>query len=470
MRRLSWKLWTALLLVVLLSVGLMALLTGVAANLEFQQYISQGNTAYVNNLAKNLWDYYESQGNWSGIQSVVVSALRSDSERIILADAAGKIVADTDSQLVGKTAGSSGLEDGTAVKSGSATVGALWVLTSGETVNSPGARKGYMGGANSASAATTTIIANPEEVYISNVNRATIIAGVISVVFALLLGWVLTRQITRPVLALNYGARQIAQGELKHRVKIQSKDEIGDLAASFNAMASNLENSEQSRRRMIADIAHELKTPLTVIDGTVDAIIDGVFQPDKDRLDSIKEQTQMLTRLVSDLRDLSLADAGQLKLDFKPTDLKELISRKITQLSVKAQAKNIRMELTPSPPLPEVMADPARIDQVITNLITNAIRHTGTGGSITLTLAADSDPANVLITVKDTGEGIAPVHLPHIFERFYRAAPSRSRQEGGAGLGLAIVKQMVEAHRGTVRVESQPGKGATFIIRLPVKP
>jgi len=470
MRRLSWKLWAALLLVVLLSVGLMALLTGGAANLEFQQYVSQGNTVYVNNLAKNLGDYYTSHSGWAGIQPVVTSALRSNSERIILADASGQIVADTDAALIGKTATSSGLEAGVAVKSGSTTVGALWVLAAGETaLTSPGARKGYMGGMNS-SPATTTIITNPEEAYISNVNKATIIAGVISVAFALLLGWVLTRQITRPVLALNYGARQIAKGELKHRVNIKSKDEIGDLAASFNAMAVNLENSEQSRRRMITDIAHELRTPLTVIDGTVDAIMDGVFQPDKERFDSIKEQTQILNHLVSDLRDLSLADAGQLKLEMKSTDLKDLISHKISQLAVKAQAKNIRLELTPPPPLPEVMADPARIDQVITNLVTNAIRHTGAGGSITLTLSTDADPANISITVTDTGEGIAPEHLPHIFERFYRAAPSRSRQEGGAGLGLAIVKQMVEAHRGTVRAESQPGSGATFVITLPVKP
>lgn len=368
----SWKLWCALLLVVVLSVGLMAYLANLTTGREFSQYLS------------------------GGMGQVMMG-------------------------------------------------------------------RGYMGG----------MMGVAEEVFLSRINFSLIISGLIAVGVALVLGFVLTRQVTKPVLSLSNGAKQIAQGNLKYRVKVNSKDELGKLAKSFNTMAVSLDNGEQERRRIVADIAHELRTPLTVIDGTVDAIMDGVFKPDKERLSSIKEQTQMLTRLVSDLRDLSLAESGQLKLELVPTDITDLLRRKIAQVEVKALEKHIALKLTISGTIPSINIDPTRIEQVISNLVTNAIRHTPNGGNITVSIkpfdrkpAYQIEKASVLISVADTGEGIPPEHLPHVFERFYRVEESRSREDGGAGLGLAIVKHLVLAHGGNVWAESEIGKGSTFYVTL----
>jgi len=238
-------------------------------------------------------------------------------------------------------------------------------------------------------------------------------------------------------------------------------------------MAVSLGEAEQERRRIIADIAHELRTPLTVIEGTVTGIQDGVFNPDKDHLDAIKEQTSLLTRLTSDLRDLSLAESGQLKLVLTPTDLTDLVRRKVSQFEVKAREKGLSMEVDIPKDLPKLNIDPARIEQVLANLITNAIRHTPSG-SITISIqqvnrdaAHQINNPSLILSVADTGEGIAPENLPHVFERFYRVEKSRARSEGGSGLGLAIVKQMVQAHGGKVWAESELGKGSTFYVSLP---
>jgi len=239
-------------------------------------------------------------------------------------------------------------------------------------------------------------------------------------------------------------------------------------------MASNLEKSEQARRRLVADITHEVRTPLTIIEGTVEGIADGVFPPDSEHLDSIREQTVLLNRLVGDLRELSLAETGQLKLKPAPTNMAELVRRKLSQIELRAQEKNIRLELKADKDIPDIEVDPVRMDQVISNLLTNAVRHTPDTGGITVSIGtvpeADShlNRPYLSVSIANTGEGIAAEHLPHIFDRFYRAEPSRARSEGGAGLGLAIVKQLVEAHSGKVWAESSPGKGSTFYVALPV--
>jgi signal transduction histidine kinase len=200
----------------------------------------------------------------------------------------------------------------------------------------------------------------------------------------------------------------------------------------------------------------------------VDGIQDGVFAADKEHLDSIKEQTVLLTHLVNDLRELSMAESGQLKLELQPVDLFKLTQRKLSQFEVKAQEKNIRLSLEATGDVPEIKIDPKRMEQAIGNLLSNAIRHTPEGGQITVTLNPNNNTSktgknSLLISVADTGEGIPAEHL-----RFYRVETSRSRSEGGAGLGLAIVKQMVQAHGGQVWAESQPGKGSTFYIALPL--
>jgi signal transduction histidine kinase len=470
LRSLRWKLGGALLLVVLISVGIMAFLTNQNTTSQFQQYVYSSNTTYTQNMVKNLEQYYTQTKSWSGVQEILNLSLRSSNDRLVLADNSGKIVADTANLSVGKSSGELGSGSGTPVLVSGQQAGTLYTFLS-----FTGTGRGYMGGrgmTGNTGSPPASMIQNVEEAFLGQINNYLWIAGIIALAIAFLIGLFLTRQITRPITALAHGAGHIAEGDLSHRVKINSRDEIGKLAVSFNNMAVKLENSEQARKRLVSDVTHELRTPLTIIEGTVDGIIDGIFQPDREHLGSIKEQTALLTHLVSDLRDLSLAESHQLKLELTHINIVELLRRKLAQFAVPAGAKNIQLRLDATTLVPEIKVDVLRIDQVITNLLSNAIRHTPEGGQIIASVKKDenlseSGKASILLSVADNGEGIPAAHLPHLFERFYRVESSRSRSEGGAGLGLAIVKQMVEAHGGQVWVESQPGRGSIFYISLP---
>lgn len=468
MRSLRWKLAGALLLIVIISVGLMAYLTNINTTREFGQYLSQGNQRYVQQTSDTLSQLYAQNGSWSYIQSLLVNLLRSNNDRLVVADTSGVVVGDTSNQWLGQTTSSLGLNNGTPIYVSGNKIGDLYLLTS-----QIGSGRGYMGGGKGgppvAQSSTTA-----EQSFLNQFNNSLIITGLIAAAIAILIGLLLTRQITRPIKALVNGARQIASGNFGHRVEIRTGDELGTLGQSFNNMANNLDEAEQERRRIVSDIAHELRTPLTVIEGTVTGIQDGVFRPDKEHLDAIREQTSLLTRLTSDLRDLSLAESGQLRLALAPTDLVGLIQRTTSQFQIKAQEKGIEIKTElPAGPL-KANVDSARIEQVLGNLITNAIRHTPSGGQITISVtrsikdvAHQLDSPSLVLSVADTGEGIAPEYLPHIFERFYRVEKSRARSEGGSGLGLAIVKQMVQAHGGKVWVESEPGKGSIFFAAFP---
>ncbi len=467
MRSLNWKLAGALLIVVFVSIGLMAYLINVSTSSEFRQYASQSSQDYVENVADVLGSFYERDQGWTDIDELLPDLLRSTGDRLVLTDSGETVIADTDNEWVGGTATEVGLSGGTAVIASGEDVGEVYLFSS---FTHGGKGFGYGGGSQQQPSVSN------EQDFLERVNMWLVIVGLMAAAIAVTLGVILIRQIVGPIKLLNRGARQVAAGNLAYRVDIKSKDELGDLGHSFNTMATNLQRSETERRRMIADISHELRTPLTVIEGTVDGIQDGVFEADKEHLDAIKEQTALLTRLTADLRDLSMAESGQLKLQLVVTDLIDLVRRKLLAFAVAARHKGIQLDSILAPEAPHVEADPARIEQVLGNLMTNAVRHTPTGGKITVSawvvdrdIAHGVDASSVVVSVADTGEGISPGHLPHVFERFYRVEPSRSRGEGGAGLGLAIVKQMVEAHRGKVWVESELGKGSTFYFALPTK-
>ncbi len=466
MRSLSWKLGGALLLIVVVSVGLMAYIVNLSTTREFRQYISHGNMMYIQSVENALSQFYSQGESWADLQETLGSMLRSRNDRLVVADSAGAIVGDTTREWLGKTVKEIGLGSGTPIIISGREVGKLYLASAGA-----GMGMGHMMGGGGMF--VTPMLDTAEQDFLDRVNNSLWIAGLIAAVVALLAGLILTRQITRPVRALTRGARQVAGGDLGYRVNVKSRDELGDLAQSFNAMAYSLDRSEQARQRLVADIAHELRTPLTVIEGTIDGILDGVFEPDHEHLSSIKEQNALLTRLIGDLRDLSLAESGQLKLELASTNMVDLVRRKLSQSELEARGKNIQLKLNVAQEVPEVSVDSARMEQVIANLMTNAVRHTPVGGSITVSIAtSDSgqqvEKPNLIISVADTGEGIAPEHLTNIFERFYRVDHSRARSEGGAGLGLGIVKQMVQAHGGKVWAESEPGKGSVFYVALPL--
>ncbi len=304
---------------------------------------------------------------------------------------------------------------------------------------------------------------------LGSVTRAVLVAGLVAGAVALVLAGLLVRQVTHPLASLTQAASRIAAGDLQVRVPVRGKDELGTLAISFNRMASSLETQEKLRRTLMADIAHELRTPLTGIQGTVEALEDGIFPPTPENFRAIHEQVMLLNRLVEDLRVLANAEAGQLSLDRLPLDVAELAGRQITTFQPQAAIQNITLSRHVQGELPTIQGDGQRLGQVLNNLLDNALRHTPPGGSVKICLAAERN--GLCLSVIDSGQGIAPVDLPHIFDRFYRADHARNRQTGGAGLGLAIARQLVAAHGGKIWVESPPAGqrgGSAFHVWLPV--
>jgi signal transduction histidine kinase len=280
------------------------------------------------------------------------------------------------------------------------------------------------------------------------------------------MGGLLAFTLTRSIRALKEATEEISRGNLGKQVMIQSNDELGDLAASFNKMSLDLARATQSRRQMTADIAHDLRTPLSVIAGYTEALSDGKLSGNADVYRVLHQETQYLKRLIDDLRVLSLADAGELPLHFQAVAPQACLEQAIQRHLLAAGEKDITLRSEAGQDLPPVEADPERLSQVFDNLIGNALRHTPAGGEILL--SARLSDGQVQFQVHDTGTGIAPEDLPNIFNRFYKGDRSRSG-EGASGLGLAIARSIVAAHQGTITVESPPGQGATFTISLPSK-
>jgi signal transduction histidine kinase len=310
-----------------------------------------------------------------------------------------------------------------------------------------------------------------QQAALDRVNQAILIGGLIALSVALVIGYVVFRAITRPIDQLTRAAHQLAQGDLSARVILDDQaarlgsDEISELGTAFNSMANNLQQSEQVRRDMTADIAHELRTPLTVMRGNLEAMLDGVYPIDTEHLNPVLNQVNLLTRLVEDLRTLALAEAGQLPLAKRPTDLAALLHSVLTSFEAQAATQQVTLRAEIAPDLPAVDLDPDRMQQTVGILISNALRYTPPQGSISI--AAKTDRAGVTIEIADTGSGIASDDLPHVFDRFYRADKSRARDNGGSGLGLAIAKSLVEAHGGSIAVRSELGQGTQFDVRLP---
>ena len=269
--------------------------------------------------------------------------------------------------------------------------------------------------------------------------------------------------LTRSLREMTAATKLLAKGELGRQVQVRSRDELGILAASFNQMSAELAHSNDLRRQMTADIAHDLRTPLSVIAGYTEALSEGKLSGNAEVYEVLHQETQYLRRLIDDLRILSLADAGELPLQFQPVSPQACLEQALNRYLFTAGEKNISLRLEAGPGLPLVNGDPERLNQVFDNLIGNALRHTPSGGEILLT-ARPAD-GQVQFQVRDSGTGIAPEDLPNIFNRFYRGDKSRSG-EGESGLGLAIAKSIVTAHGGTITVESTPGQGATFTIYL----
>jgi two-component system sensor histidine kinase BaeS len=289
-------------------------------------------------------------------------------------------------------------------------------------------------------------------------------------IIAVILGVLLSHGLSAPIVALSKAAREIGSGDLQQRVPVNNhSQELDDLARSFNRMADDLENAENLRKNMLSDISHELRTPLAVLSGQLQAALDKVYVLDEEKLANLYGQTQHLIRLVEDLRLLTQAEAHQLPLAIVTVNLVELWSELAGNFSLDAQEKGIQFRVEKMDRLPNIQADPGRLRQVFGNLLANAINHTPSGGEIIVSSAVGEE--KISIEIRDTGEGISPEQIHHLFDRFYRVDTSRTRDTGGSGLGLAIVKALVEIHQGKVLAESAGhNKGSAFTVILPIYP
>jgi two-component system OmpR family sensor kinase/two-component system sensor histidine kinase BaeS len=304
-----------------------------------------------------------------------------------------------------------------------------------------------------------------EQQFLSGMRTILVVGAALAVVLGAIMGALLSQRLMAPLQRLAAAARAVAGGDLDHKVEVEGSAEIVEVGNAFNEMTTALSESERQRQNMVADVAHELRTPLSVVQGNLRAILDDVYELDKAEISRLYDETRLLSRLVDDLRELALADAGQLRLTLRPTDLAPIIQDSIDNLALGAEAQEVTLSASLPDALLPVQADPDRVAQVLRNLLANALRYTPAGG--TVTVDAGSYGGMVEVAVADTGGGIDPRDLPHIFERFWRADPARVRM-GSTGLGLSIAQTLIEAQGGRIWAESAPGQGSTFRFTLPV--
>ena len=302
---------------------------------------------------------------------------------------------------------------------------------------------------------------------VSAVNQSLLWTGLAAAALGTFLVLILSRKLLAPVKSLGDAAQHLGRGDFSRRAPAEGASEIRQLALAFNSMAENLEDAERQRRNLVADVAHELRTPVSNIQGYLEAVKDGLLQPDEGTIETIHGQVIHLGHLVEDLRLLAQAEAGALQLHRIPARMPEVLRGCVDAVRPRAEAKGIVVSLEADDAMPLLEMDGTRISQVVSNLLDNAIVHTPQGGRVTVSTVV-ADAGMVRVAVADTGTGIPPEDLDRVFDRFFRADSSRSRATGGAGLGLTIAKQLVEVHGGSIRVENVVPSGARFVFELPI--
>ena len=441
---LRFRLIIALIAVISVAIGSISIFIYHRAIAEIHRLEERTEQVLAGRISFELSRYYHRQGGWEGIQPFVEQGGGLYGRRIILTDTAGTVVADSEGDLLGEHY-QAGSPDSAIPISSPWTKDTLGML--------------YISPSSPADPISLARLSAPIIGY-------TIWGGLIAGGIALVITFFLSRRISEPVKTLTLAARRLGEGDLSQRVSVKDKGEVGELARAFNSMAGDLERDLQLQQDMVADIAHELRTPLSNLRGYLEAVRDGVIEPDADTIRSLNEETALLSRLVDDLQELSLAEAGELKLTRRVEDISGLIDRAVTAVQAQAETKGLSLSVSLPDGLPQVDIDSHRIGQVLRNLLDNAAAHTNKGDSITVSAGQQGDWVEVAVT--DTGEGIPTDGLPNIFERFYRVDKSRTRATGGSGLGLTIAKRLVEVHGGKIEAQSEPGKGSRFAFTLPL--
>jgi signal transduction histidine kinase len=422
------KLGLSFAIVILVSVALVYFFTATGITTRFATFSEQNKQQIARQVCSLLGEYRARTGNWIGVNQLLSSqqTILVGGKLIVrrtflipgsfsLANEQGTVFISTEQGQVGITLSPTQMDEGIPIEANNARVGTLLLDNVG------------------------TSLAPAEEEFLASAKRSALLGGAIAFGLALLLSVLLISEVLSPLRVLTRATEQIARGDLTQRVKLKARDEFGQLGDSFNRMIKNLRHSEEIRRSMTADIAHELRTPVTIIQGNLEAILDEIYEPTTDTIAPIYEETLRLGQLIDDLRDISLAEAKELQLNIEPIQVVASIKQLVETISASLdQGPQIRVEANST--IPQVPVDLKRFQQVLVNLLTNALRFTPQQGTIHIqVLRKDQE---VEVRVADSGPGISPEEIPHLFERFYRGDQARSRGQGGSGLGLAISKQL----------------------------
>jgi two-component system OmpR family sensor kinase/two-component system sensor histidine kinase BaeS len=465
MNRLWLRLTLSFLAVIAVMVITVAVLGSTSVGSEFRQYLVQRDALADSGLLDDLARFYGSNGTWDGVNTLLDARFASQGvgqgsgqgmgqgagrgqmmgrPGIMLADPNGNIIYDSRQARTGSSLSESERVNALPVTAGNQTVGYFVVI----------AGRG---------------MALADQNFLDRLQRTLVIAALVAGILGLALGLIVSRTVAKPLTDLAHAAEKFAGQDWSQRVTVQGTAETALVGRAFNRMADALQQAEQLRRNLMADIAHELRTPLTVMQGNLHAMLDDIYPLERSELVPIYDETRLLSRLVDDVRELTLADAGQLKLTMQPTDLSTLLKTAVANFSIAAEMQGLAVTLDIPDMLPAVVADPDRLRQVLHNLLANALRHTHQGTiSISAMCERSAIGELVKVTVADTGQGIAVDELPHVFDRFYRGKDNKENSNKGSGLGLAIAKTWVTMMGGTISVESTPETGSCFWFTLKV--
>ena len=453
------KLLIAFLFIAVLSSVVTAILWSFTTRSLFDWYVRSNTEARATQWQRLLTAYYTQRGSWDGV-SALIRATQSvrgrglprhlmappqaaGPERILLADETGRIIADSHEQDTGRF-----LND-------KATPFKLPITVNGKVVGSVAIVTEFQRG-----------LMTLEAEFLRRMTIASIIGGAIVALIGTGLAFLFSRHLSQPLSRLAAAARQMASGDFDVEIQVPTGDEMEEVAHAFDFMKDSLKANEQARHKLVADVAHELRTPLSVLRGNLESMQEGIIEPTQETIVSLHDEVIRLSRIVQDLLNLGKMESGGFPLRLQPTRLEEVITRVASVFAAETDTRGIRLETNIQGALPQIQADPDRIAQVLVNLLANAVHHTPDGGKISV--SASCGDKDIVVSVTDSGPGIPEEDVPHVFDRFYRTDRARDRATGGTGLGLAITKGIINAHKGFIWVESRAGLGATFAFSLPI--
>jgi two-component system OmpR family sensor kinase len=475
------RLWVqqtlAFSVVVIVIMGAVVVLINQSTSVEFRKYVTLSKMNAPDSSLQELVDYHQQQGSWEGVEALLAEGVYFDDKKgILLGAKLGEserpgleekeklpdvLLADTSGQIV---------FDSTGTGRGKQLDRRERAFASPITDPDDGEAIGYL----LLFYPVTAPLDAREQQFLDRLQFLLLISTALAVVLIVIVGAFLNRRLSAPLRGLATAARAVGAGDLDQQVEAGGSIEVAQVGQAFNEMTAALQEAETLRQNMVADVAHELRTPLSVLQGNLWAILNDAYPLEKAEISHLYDETRLLSRLVEDLRELALADAGELYLELQPIDLAQVIRHTVDNLALAAEVQEVSLSAQIPEGLAPVQADADRVAQVLRNLLVNALRHTPSGGLVTV--SASQKTGAMEVALADPGEGIAPEDLPHVFERFWRADPARGRSEagaderwaGGTGLGLSVAQSLVKAQGGRIWVESTVGEGTIFRFTLPL--